>query len=59
MGAKICCLCQDNLALEPTRSRILFGRSYVDSNGDSPCIDCILEIDDAQSIAAFGSTDEE
>lgn len=45
MGAQICCLCQINLALEPSRQLDLFGKSFVDEEGESPCVECIQELE--------------
>lgn len=43
MGAKICCMCRDNLALEIALQKKLFGTTYEDENGESPCLECIQE----------------
>ncbi len=43
MGVKICNLCQDNLALDLLRQKTLFGTTFEDENGESPCVECIEE----------------
>lgn len=43
MSAKICCLCQSNMALELDRQKALFGRTFEDEDGESPCVECIQE----------------
>jgi len=43
MSAKICPLCQINLALEPSRQLKLFGTTYQDENGEPLCLECIEE----------------
>lgn len=43
MSAKICPMCQINLAMDLKQQKLTFGRHWVDDNGDPLCDECIQE----------------
>lgn len=47
MGIEICCMCQDNTAMDRASQMRLFGRIFTNEDGENPCLDCIEEIEEA------------